>query len=227
MFDDAAQRRRVFQYMVTAEMCRHPLTEAQVARTEAYAAAFGIDDESMVMARSLVTGGYAVAEADFMRAFDRYSASLEEPVLGGRAAGLAESVDPDVFERVRRLEHCPEGSLGRAFFDFYDRNGFALPSPEDSYAGVFMAHDMTHVISGYGPSGLEEIALGAMQIGMADTEAHWVQFLGNLGVHEARFVHHTDAPLVRRAENAACRRRAMTNTTADSPANAAPAVDCA
>ena len=37
----------------------------------------------------------------------------------------------------------------------------------------------------YGPTGVEEIALGAMQIGIADTEGHWIQFLGNLGVHEA------------------------------------------
>ena len=201
-FQDEAQRHRLFQFMVVAEMCRHPLGEAQVDRTEAYAAAFGITDEALVMARSLVTGGNAMAEADFMRSFDERRELYEEPVLAHHGDGGPGAVPPEVFEQVQALRNCPEGSLGRTYVQFYDDNGFELPSVEDPYAGVFMAHDMSHVIAGYGPSGLEEIALGAMQIGMVDTEAHWVQFLGNLGVHEARFVHHTDAPPVLSAPGA-------------------------
>ena len=193
---DEVQRQRVFQLMAFAEMCRHPLTEAQVARTESYARAFGISDEALVMTRDLVTGGNAAAEADFMRTFDQHRGDLEEPALAHHADGGPGAVPDEVFEQVRGLRDCPAGSLGRTYVEFYDDNGFELPNPADPYAGVFMAHDMTHVIAGYGPSGLEEIALGAMQIGMADTETHWIQFLGNLGVHEARFVHHTDAPPV-------------------------------
>jgi hypothetical protein len=47
---------------------------------------------------------------------------------------------------------------------------------------------MCHVIGGYEPIGVDEIALGAMQLGMTDSDAHWLQFLGNLGVHEAGFL---------------------------------------
>ena len=50
-----------------------------------------------------------------------------------------------------------------------------------------MAHDMCHVIAGYEPTGPEEIALGAMQLGVVDSDAHWVQFLGNLAIHEAGY----------------------------------------
>lgn len=194
--DDAQRRHRVFQLMVFAEMCRHPLSDAQVERTDAYARAFGITDEGQRMARELVALGNAAAEADFMRTFDSHRSELEEPALSHHAAGGQDEIPPAMFDRINSLGDCPAGSLGRAFAEFYENNGFELPHPEDPYAGVFAAHDMTHVIAGYGPTGLEEIALGAMQIGMADTEAHWVQFLGNLGVHEARFVHHTDAPPV-------------------------------
>lgn len=53
---------------------------------------------------------------------------------------------------------------------------------------VFVSHDMCHVIAAYEPIGVDEIALGAMQLGMTDSDAHWLQFLGNLGVHEAGFL---------------------------------------
>ncbi len=52
---------------------------------------------------------------------------------------------------------------------------------------MFVAHDMCHVIAGYEPTGQGEIALGAMQLGIADVDTHWIQFLGNLAVHEAGF----------------------------------------
>jgi len=199
--DDEARRHRIFHMMVFAEQCRHPLTEAQVERTDAYARAFGITDESQRVARDLVARGRAVAEADFRRFFDAHRADLEEPVFA-RPADSGEEVPPEVFERIRSLGDCPAGSLGRAFAEFYETNGFELPHPDDPYPGVFAAHDMTHVIAAYGPSGLEEVALGAMQIGMADTEAHWIQFLGNLGVHEARFIHDIDGPPVLAAPGA-------------------------
>ena len=83
---------------------------------------------------------------------------------------------------------CPDGSLGRAYIDFYDEHGFALPGTDDHPAALFVAHDMSHVIAGYEPTGVGEIALGAMQLAIADTDEHWVQLLGTIGVHEAGFV---------------------------------------
>jgi len=47
---------------------------------------------------------------------------------------------------------------------------------------------MNHVIAGYEPTGQGEIALGAMQLAIADNDTHWLSFLGNLGVHEAGYL---------------------------------------
>jgi ubiquinone biosynthesis protein Coq4 len=52
---------------------------------------------------------------------------------------------------------------------------------------VFVAHDFTHVIAGYEPTGPGELALGAFQIAMNDSDAHWVAFLGSLAIHEAGY----------------------------------------
>jgi len=200
--DDEVLRTRVFHLMVVAEFCRHPLTRSQVLRTEDYARAFGISDEGQRLARDLMAAGNAVAEADYLRIFNDHRLELEEPVLAHHGDGGAGTVPDEVFERLTHLGDCPPGSLGRAFAEFYAANGLELPGPDDPYAGVFVAHDMSHVIAGYEATGLEEVALGAMQIGIADTEVHWVQFLGNIGVHEARFIHHTDGPPVLAAPGA-------------------------
>jgi ubiquinone biosynthesis protein Coq4 len=53
---------------------------------------------------------------------------------------------------------------------------------------MFVSHDMCHVIGGYEPTGEGEIALGGMQLAIADGPDHWAAFLGNLSVHEAGIV---------------------------------------
>jgi hypothetical protein len=63
-----------------------------------------------------------------------------------------------------------------------------LPGDDPHIPLTFVSHDMCHVIGGYEPVGIDEIALGGMQLAMTDTDTHWLQFLGNLGVHEAGYL---------------------------------------
>jgi hypothetical protein len=71
--------------------------------------------------------------------------------------------------------------------EFYRRNDITLPGDDPSMPAVFVAHDMCHVIAGYEPTGQGEIALGAMQLAVADSDDHWTGFLGNLAIHEAGY----------------------------------------
>jgi hypothetical protein len=52
---------------------------------------------------------------------------------------------------------------------------------------VFVAHDTCHVMTGYETSGEEEIAVNSMQLSLNDSDAHWLQLLGSLSIHEAGF----------------------------------------
>lgn len=187
-FGTEAERRRVRQLLLVAELCRHPLTEAQVTRTAEYARALGGDGELQEIARDLVADGVAHARDDFFRALDRVEPGLREPALAGAPGSDPIREDADLAQRLRALRHCPPGSLGRAYLAFYDDHGFALPGTDNHPAALFVAHDMSHVIAGYEPTGVGEISLGAMQLAMADTDEHWVQLLGTIGVHEAGFV---------------------------------------
>jgi hypothetical protein len=52
-----------------------------------------------------------------------------------------------------RLADCAPGSLGRRFFDFYDRYRFSFPGNAAALNEHFATHhDATHLLSGYNTS---------------------------------------------------------------------------
>lgn len=187
-FDDPAQRRRVRELLVLVELCRHPASAAQVERVEAYAAALGESGPGLTIARDLVHAGIATASADFNRFFGDVTGPLLEPQLAARYGVALDAPAPELAARLREFGDFPEGTLGQAYLAFYARYGFDIPGVDLSTPAIFVSHDMCHVISGYEPIGVEEIALGAMQLAITDSDAHWMQFMGNLGVHEAGYL---------------------------------------
>jgi len=186
---DPDEQARVHQLLVLLEMARHPLTSVQTERVETYAAALGAGGPELEMARDLVAGGVAAARADYERLLQGSLEELEEASLRGH-----EPTDPAgdaaLATRLRSFQALPEDTLGRRYLAFYERNGLRLPGDDPRTPAVFVAHDMTHVIGGYEPTGQGEIALGAMMLAVADDHAHWVGFLGNIAVHEVGILGH-------------------------------------
>jgi hypothetical protein len=189
VISDAAHRQRVKELLVLLELCRHPVSEAQVQRVDEYAAALGESGPGLALARTLVREGAEQAVVDYMRYVDELKPDLAEPSLRDRYAANLAKPDHELAARLRALHDLPPGTLGSEYVEFYRRNKLELPGDDVSMPAVFVSHDMCHVIAGYEPTGQGEIALGAMQLAVADNQAHWIQFLGNLGVHEAGFVH--------------------------------------
>jgi hypothetical protein len=181
-------RHRTLELLILFELCRHPLAPAQVAPTEAYAAALDVSRPGLALIRDLVRDGAEHAQADYLRYLDAERSDLAEPALRGTRDDAAQAVDPELAARLRALHDLRPGSLGHAYVEFYRRNNLVLPGDDPSSPAVFVSHDMCHVIGGYEPTGPGEIALGAMQLAVADNDMHWIQFLGNLGVHEAGYL---------------------------------------
>ncbi|MBU3701545.1 MAG: hypothetical protein FGM58_05810 [Acidimicrobiia bacterium] len=177
--------RRFHYLLVVLELCRHPLTAAQDERVEEYAAALSLDGMGLEFCRDLVAEGAEVARADH----DRFEVNLreaqQEPSLRGRSQ-RDDLTDPELVEMLMAMERLPQGSLGHALMRFYAEFGLSVPgasSSELNYA--FVAHDMNHVIAGYDPVAEGELALGAFQMGMNDSEVSWILCLTNLAIHEA------------------------------------------
>ena len=209
---DTHSRRRARELMVLLELCRHPLTDAQVDRVDAYASALGEDGPGLAATRDLVRRGATAAVADMRRFIRDATPALEEPTLRGWGSeGTDSEADAELGRRLRALHELPSDTLGHQYVAFYERNGIELPGEGPDRPNLFVAHDMCHVIAGYEPTGQGEIALGAMQLALTDSDAHWIAFLSNLAVHEAGFL--ATAPVV--ARTATLTRPGATDLLAD------------
>ncbi|MFA5882942.1 MAG: hypothetical protein WDA60_03740 [Acidimicrobiia bacterium] len=184
-----AVRRRVAELMVTLELCRHPQTPAQVARVEEFSEALGVGGPHLEITRRWIDEGAERATEDYDRFYADDLPQLSEPSLRDRYLTLDEP-DPALAARLAALGDLPEGTLGRAYIEFYERNGLTLPGADTHFPAHYVSHDMNHVIAGYEPTGPGEIALGAFTLAMNDNDANWLQFVTNLVIHEAGLLKH-------------------------------------
>jgi hypothetical protein len=182
---DPDARRRFSELMFTLEMCRHPLTAAQVSSCERYAAALGSSPDEVQVLRTAIDDGVARAAADFDRFFSGMVGARSEPRLRERNLEPPH-LDPELVETVSRFHALPEGTLGWCLADFYATHGFAVPGSEISpNTYLYFDHDNIHVISGIAPTGAGEIALGGFQLCMDDNPASTFAFFSPLVLHEA------------------------------------------
>ena len=180
--------RRHFQEMiVTLEACRHPLTDAQLERAEAYEAAIGIIGPDAALFRTMVDEGTERAKADFARFLDGSVEARVEPSLRDVAVPDG-SAEPELVARIEKMRSYAPGTLGHAYVEFYDIAGLPLPGVEATHMNHFyVGHDMTHVISGIGTTAEAEVALSAFLMAMADDSVNRSALLASLIVHEAGF----------------------------------------
>lgn len=177
--------RRFHYLLVVLELCRHPFTATQSARVDDYAAALALDGMGLEFCRDLARRGLEVARADLDRFDLRYRTEQEEPSLRGRG-GRPDRTDPGLVATLTAMAGLPDGTLGRALWEMYARFGLDVPGATASELTYeFVAHDMNHVIAGYDPVAEGELALGAFQMGMNDSEVSWILCLTNLAIHEA------------------------------------------
>lgn len=181
---DPVARRRFYEVLVTLEMCRHPLLDDQVTRVEQYAAALGLAPRDLEIFRDLVDVGAKKAAADFTRFFGDMVVARSEPRF--RADPVqAETPEPQIVRALEAFADLPDGSVGRAFLDFYERNSLEMPGTRASTVNhLYVAHDFIHVISGIEPTGPGEVALGGFQMAMDDNPVNTFAFLAPIIVHE-------------------------------------------
>lgn len=185
---DPVVRRRVRMFLVLLELCRHPLTAAQVERTDAFAAAIGDDDDiGLVMAREMVERSRAEAAEHFFLAWSAASVQLSEPLLVERFRRIG-IIDPELATMLHSMVELPRGTLGREYVEFYMEHKFRFPGEGGVDPAFFVAHDMTHLIGGFGASAVDEVSLSALQLAMSDSDAHWMIFLASMAGYEAGLI---------------------------------------
>jgi hypothetical protein len=171
---DRQWRHRLVQMMILLEFACHPPRPAMADAVERYAAVLDVHDTMLALGRDALEEKRQRLVADY----GRFAAAPPvEPELAG--------VDDDALATtLRSLGSCAAGTLGRAFFDFYDR--FTLPFPGEPNGGGahLVAHDFTHVIAGYEPVPIDELALQAMLVAATDGDEHFTALVAVLGLSE-------------------------------------------
>jgi len=173
---DALDARRVVDLVVVLEYCRHdddPHADAQADRAEEYAAALGVDEPFLLVARDALRRQQDAVMADWARFSEVPFVDPQAPVAD-EALGL----------RLRGLSACAPGTLGRAYFDFYDRWQLPFPGEEGGGGASLVSHDFSHVLAGYEADPPSEIALQAMLTSATGFDHHFSGLVASLSLFE-------------------------------------------
>lgn len=129
----------------------------EVAALSRFAAALDVHAGEVETMHELSRGRMMHVRFDVARRFWAKDKAIEfarEKGVGWLASSLATlaglRTDAAISARYRGLGERPEGSLGRAYYEFVTGNGFPFPGEKGSPPEIIALHDLTHVLSGYG-----------------------------------------------------------------------------
>ena len=186
--NDQSTRRVFHNLQMMLELCRHPQTEEQLSLGEKYSESLGVTSDALQVTRDYLHSGVEKAVEDANRIFNEFLPLRSEPELMG--LDLSSNDDGnDLAKRIESFSDLPEMSLGWALVYYYKHFGFPVPGSQlCALNSLYVAHDMTHVISGISITPAGEIALSAFQLAMGPNQVNESALLASLITHEAGFV---------------------------------------
>lgn len=150
-------RTRIGQFFVMLELVLDPLPPAVVESVDHYLSALGIEEGHQSVARAYANEAYGLALQDIIRKgyfgdFHDHPEVARKMHVHKTLTRPFEVVDQDdeLLSDWKRLEHCEEGTLGRAIHEFYLSRGFVFPGGAGSVSPTLAQHDWVHVLADYG-----------------------------------------------------------------------------
>ena len=78
--------------------------------------------------------------------------------------------NPELARRFARFRSLPDGTLGREYLRYLDRNGWPLPGERGALSDIIVYHDMTHVLADYGTDPASEVEVACFSAGYRTKE---------------------------------------------------------
>jgi hypothetical protein len=187
-------RRRIVHHMVLGELILVPLPSEVAARVAEYAAALGIQDDFIRIARRYAQGALGVAWVDLRRSgfTQRWTEERMAPLYTQNAMEDpfdAPSLDPELAARWHAFADLPDGSLGREVWRMYEMRRWDAPGTPMGASAFLAQHDFVHVIGDYGTNMPGEMEVFAF-IGRADPDPMGFSWLATMvGLFETGYVH--------------------------------------
>tara|TARA_B100000073_G_scaffold32903_1_gene24983 strand:+ start:2022 stop:3056 length:1035 start_codon:yes stop_codon:yes gene_type:complete len=185
---DESTRRVFHNLQMMLELCRHPQTQEQLSLGEIYSESLGVTSDVLQVTRDYLHSGVSRAAEDANRIFNKFLPLRSEPKLAGMNLSSIDD-SKNLAKRIESFADLPEMSLGWALVYYYKHFGFPVPGSElCALNSLYVAHDMTHIISGISITPAGEIALSAFQLAMGPNPVNESALLASLITHEAGFV---------------------------------------
>lgn len=187
-------RRRIVHHMVLGELILVPLPESVAARVGQYAAALGVHDDFVGIARRYAQGALGLAWVDLRRSgfTDRWSEERLTPLHTSNAMEDPfdePSLDPELAARWEAFAALPAGTLGREVSRMYATRRWDAPGSRHGASAFLAQHDFVHVLADYGTNMPGEMEVFAF-IGRADPDPMGFSWLATMvGLFETGYVH--------------------------------------
>jgi tellurite resistance protein len=188
---DAPLRAQLVQALIVLTLADGEAQAEQVAAVERFAEALSVSEPALKNIRQLVSERLLSLRFDVARrSFSGQKlreAWAEEGLTGiWKVAGAMfklKGEDPELAAKYQALGDLPEGSLGRSFFEFTRKNGFAFPGEKDGVPERFIFHDLSHVLGGYDTDPAGEMRVLAFSAGYRSEDPFSVILFAILQVH--------------------------------------------
>lgn len=189
---DEELRRQLIEGMVVLAFLEHPPSEDRLREIKAYAKALAVDEKTIKIFGDYVHDRTKLMLFDIVRhvpfaEWDRQFAKEEGIATMVRAtlATFDKAEAPAVTAKFRRLEHCPDGSLGRKLWEMYEHEGWAFPGERHAVPEATTVHDWVHVLSGYAPTPIGEIQVTTFMAAGSDDPRIFGTLMLSFGLYEA------------------------------------------
>jgi hypothetical protein len=150
------------------------IDDRKLELVQRYAATLGIRADYVTDLAETAHGHLQLALADMTRA-NLLSVTGKEWNLDDASGWLlpyeGDQADPALTARYNDLGALQDGTLGRAFYDWYTGHGFAFPGTPTALNEAFATpHDSTHILSGYSTTPQGELLVSTFTAGMHPEE---------------------------------------------------------
>ena len=185
------KRNEVIDLMLAVEMLCAEIPKETSDAVTLWASKLGIHNDGIALLRDLANKSIALAQQDFYRTNYYHDKDLEDSTFpelennyGLRAIMLTIEASPELEARYEALQHCPDKSLGRGFWDFYKIKGFTFPGVVGSVNHAVAHHDWIHVLADYDSDGIGEMEVAAFSAMTTDSPGAVMAFLGVLSIFQ-------------------------------------------
>lgn len=156
-FPDPQLRKQLAQRLVIMTLIDEKASSKEADHVEQFSQALEVDVPEVRNLRHVLKGELLQLRLDLVRRF-WLRPKVNEAWNKEGIRGLSKFVrgmmgryeNKELAARYRALEHYPSGSLGRSYWEYCHKNGFALPGEKGGAPEQILFHDCAHVLSGYG-----------------------------------------------------------------------------